>query len=232
MSIFQMNANDIANVQGRSPAWLFDGDLMTGKVPSGCQLRPSMPGIPQMCNPVHPEFLSAIGDFLYKNPVCAAYGSNANAAIAEDVVEGTHYALAYNSTSGKLYASENDAPLASKDDLPLRMVFLLSMPFFMKDAEFSAAMERLQNAQTDDDRKKEVAILYDNAYMRDKDNEITQAFENRNLLRLTAIKAQAPALMPTEQFGAPFITFKNVGTNAATGIKAAIVTANASTSAS
>ena len=30
MSIFQMNANDIANAQGRSPAWLFDGDLMTG----------------------------------------------------------------------------------------------------------------------------------------------------------------------------------------------------------
>ena len=25
MSIFQMNANDIANAQGRSPAWLFDG---------------------------------------------------------------------------------------------------------------------------------------------------------------------------------------------------------------
>ena len=44
MSIFQMNANDIANAQGRSPAWLFDGDLMTGKVPSGCQMRPSMPG--------------------------------------------------------------------------------------------------------------------------------------------------------------------------------------------
>lgn len=73
MSIFQMNANDIANAQGRSPAWLFDGDLMTGKVPSGCQMRPSMPGIPLMCNPVHPEFLSVINDLLFMNPASAAY---------------------------------------------------------------------------------------------------------------------------------------------------------------
>ena len=227
MSIFQMNANDIANAQGRSPAWLFDGDLMTGKVPSGCQMRPSMPGIPLMCNPVHPEFLSAINDLLFVNPASAAYGCNANAAMAEDTFDGMHCAVAFNTTNGKLYASVNDAPVSDKADLPLRMVFLLAMPFYMKDAEFAEAMDRLQNAQNDDDRKKEVAILYDNAYMRDKDNEITQAFENKNLLRLTVIKAQAPVYMPTEQTGAQFITFKNVGTNAATGIKAAIVTAKA-----
>lgn len=211
MSIFQMNANDIANAQGRSPAWLFDGDLMTGKVPSGCQMRPSMPGIPLMCNPVHPEFLSAINDLLFVNPASAAYGCNANAAMAEDTFDGMHCAVAFNTTNGKLYVSVNDAPVSDKADLPLRMVFLLAMPFYMKDAEFAEAMDRLQNAQNDDDRKKEVAILYDNAYMRDKDNEITQAFENKNLLRLTVIKAQAPVYMPTEQTGAQFITFKNVG---------------------
>ena len=99
MSIFQMNANDIANAQGRSPAWLFDGDLMTGKVPSGCQMRPSMPGIPLMCNPVHPEFLSAINDLLFVNPASAAYGCNANAAIAEDTFDGMHCAVAFNASN-------------------------------------------------------------------------------------------------------------------------------------
>ena len=44
MSIFQMNANDIANAQGRSPAWLFDGDLMTGNWHSA-DVQPGTSGI-------------------------------------------------------------------------------------------------------------------------------------------------------------------------------------------
>lgn len=130
MSIFQMNANDIANAQGRSPAWLFDGDLMTGKVPSGCQMRPSMPGIPLMCNPVHPEFLSVINDLLFMNPASAAYGSNANAAMAEDTFDGVHCAVAFNASNGKLYASVNDAPgfgqgrFAAANGVPARNALL------------------------------------------------------------------------------------------------------------
>lgn len=224
MSIFN-KAADVANVMGNNPAWMFDGDLLGGKVVSGCQLRASLPGLPLMCNPVHPEFLQAMKDLLFPegaNP-SAGYGCNASAVIAEDTIAGTNYAVSYK--DGKLYAMANERPLQGMDEMPVRLVVLLSMPFYMKDTEFDAAMQQLKQAATDDERKQALAILYDNAYERERDNEVGNCYESTTLLRLTKIKAQSPTYMPTVQEGAPFLCFKNVGTNMATGVTAAITAA-------
>ena len=201
---------------------MFDGALMGGQVASSCQLRSSLPGMPMMCNPVHPEFLQAIKD-LYTAPAIAGYGSNNTATMAEDTIDGVHYVAAY--TRDKIYAMGNDRPLSKMEELPVRMVVLLSMPFYMKDKEFAAALQQFQQATTDNDRKLALATLYDNAYMREADNEVGNCYETTTLLRMTQVKAQSPAYMPTIQEGAQFSTFKNVGTNAATGVAASIVAA-------
>lgn len=222
MSIFN-KAFNAADVQGQLPEWLFDGELLEGKVASGCQLRSSLPGMPLMCNPVHPEFLQAIKDLLFTNPAQAGYGSNAAASMAEDTLAGLNIAAAY--TNGKLYAMANERPLNSMNDLPVRVVVLLSMPFYMKDAEFAAAMQRLKQASTDEERKLAVAVLYDNAYMRENDNEVSGCYESATLLRMTKVKAQSPTYMPTTQEGGLFLSFKNVGTNMSTGVAASIAAA-------
>lgn len=221
MSIFNKTF-DNNSVLGSLPAYMFDGALMGGQVASSCQLRSSLPGMPMMCNPVHPEFLQAIKD-LYTAPVVAGYGSNNTATMAEDNIDGVHYVAAY--TRDKIYAMGNDRPLSKMEELPVRMVVLLSMPFYMKDKEFAAALQQFQQATTDNDRKLALATLYDNAYMREADNEVGNCYETTTLLRMTQVKAQSPAYMPTIQEGAQFSTFKNVGTNAATGVAASIVAA-------
>lgn len=221
MSIFNKTF-DNNSVLGSLPAYMFDGALMGGQVASSCQLRSSLPGMPMMCNPVHPEFLQAIKD-LYTVPAVAGYGSNNTATMAEDTIDGVHYVAAY--TRDKIYAMGNDRPLSKMEELPVRMVVLLSMPFYMKDKEFSAALQQFQQATTDNDRKLALATLYDNAYMREADNEVGNCYETTTLLRMTQVKAQSPAYMPTIQEGAQFSTFKNVGTNAATGVAASIVAA-------
>ena len=219
MSIFNKTF-DNNSVLGSLPAYMFDGALMGGQVASSCQLRSSLPGMPMMCNPVHPEFLQAIKD-LYTAPAVAGYGSNNTATMAEDTIDGVHYVAAY--TRDKIYAMGNDRPLSKMEELPVRMVVLLSMPFYMKDKEFAAALQQFQQATTDNDRKLALATLYDNAYMRETDNEVGNCYETTTLLRMTQVKAQSPAYMPTIQEGAQFSTFKNVGTNAATGVAASIV---------
>lgn len=221
MSIFNKTF-DNNSVLGSLPAYMFDGALMGGQVASSCQLRSSLPGMPMMCNPVHPEFLQAIKD-LYTAPAVAGYGSNNTATMAEDTIDGVHYVAAY--TRDKIYAMGNDRPLNKMEELPVRMVVLLSMPFYMKDKEFAAALQQFQQATTDNDRKLALATLYDNAYMREADNEVGNCYETTTLLRMTQVKAQSPAYMPTIQEGAQFSTFKNVGTNAATGVAASIVAA-------
>lgn len=221
MSIFNKTF-DNNSVLGSLPAYMFDGALMGGQVASSCQLRSSLPGMPMMCNPVHPEFLQAIKD-LYTAPAVAGYGSNNTATMAEDTIDGVHYVAAY--TRDKVYAMGNDRPLSKMEELPVRMVVLLSMPFYMKDKEFAAALQQFQQATTDNDRKLALATLYDNAYMREADNEVGNCYETTTLLRMTQVKAQSPAYMPTIQEGAQFSTFKNVGTNAATGVAASIVAA-------
>lgn len=221
MSIFNKTF-DNNSVLGSLPAYMFDGALMGGQVASSCQLRSSLPGMPMMCNPVHPEFLQAIKD-LYTAPAVAGYGSNNTATMAEDNIDGVHYVAAY--TRDKIYAMGNDRPLSKMEELPVRMVVLLSMSFYMKDKEFAAALQQFQQATTDNDRKLALATLYDNAYMREADNEVGNCYETTTLLRMTQVKAQSPAYMPTIQEGAQFSTFKNVGTNAATGVAASIVAA-------
>lgn len=221
MSIFNKTFDNNI-VLGSLPAYMFDGALMGGQVASSCQLRSSLPGMPMMCNPVHPEFLQAIKD-LYTAPAVAGYGSNNTATMAEDTIDGVHYVAAY--TRDKIYAMGNDRPLSKMEELPVRMVVLLSMPFYMKDKEFAAALQQFQQATTDNDRKLALATLYDNAYMREADNEVGNCYETTTLLRMTQVKAQSPAYMPTIQEGAQFSTFKNVGTNAATGVAASIVAA-------
>lgn len=221
MSIFNKTF-DNNSVLGSLPAYMFDGALMGGQVASSCQLRSSLPGMPMMCNPVHPEFLQAIKN-LYTAPAVAGYGSNNTATMAEDTIDGVHYVAAY--TRDKIYAMGNDRPLSKMEELPVRMVVLLSMPFYMKDKEFAAALQQFQQATTDNDRKLALATLYDNAYMREADNEVGNCYETTTLLRMTQVKAQSPAYMPTIQEGAQFSTFKNVGTNAATGVAASIVAA-------
>lgn len=221
MSIFNKTF-DNNSVLGSLPAYMFDGALMGGQVASSCQLRSSLPGMPMMCNPVHPEFLQAIKD-LYTAPAVAGYGSNNTATMAEDTIDGVHYVAAY--TRDKIYAMGNDRPLSKMEELPVRMVVLLSMPFYMKDKEFAVALQQFQQATTDNDRKLALATLYDNAYMREADNEVGNCYETTTLLRMTQVKAQSPAYMPTIQEGAQFSTFKNVGTNAATGVAASIVAA-------
>lgn len=221
MSIFNKTF-DNNSVLGSLPAYMFDGALMGGQVASSCQLRSSLPGMPMMCNPVHPEFLQAIKD-LYTAPAVAGYGSNNTATMAEDNIDGVHYVAAY--TRDKIYAMGNDRPLSKMEELPVRMVVLLSMPFYMKDKEFAVALQQFQQATTDNDRKLALATLYDNAYMREADNEVGNCYETTTLLRMTQVKAQSPAYMPTIQEGAQFSTFKNVGTNAATGVAASIVAA-------
>lgn len=220
MAIFN-KAFDNNSVLGSLPAFMFDGALMGGQVPSGCQLRSSLPGMPLMCNPVHPGFLEAIRDLYALTPATACYGSNSVATMAEDTIDGVLYVAAY--TKGKIYAMANDRPLSNMDELPIRMLVLLSMPFYLKDTEFTATLQQFQKASTDDERKLSLATLYDNAYMREGDNEIGQSYETTNLLRMTRVKAQNPSYMPTAQEGAQFSVFKNVGTNAATGVAANIV---------
>lgn len=221
MSIFNKTF-DNNSVLSSLPAYMFDGALMGGQVASSCQLRSSLPGMPMMCNPVHPEFLQAIKD-LYTAPAVAGYGSNNTATMAEDTIDGVHYVAAY--TRDKIYAMGNDRPLSKMEELPVRMVVLLSMPFYMKDKEFATALQQFQQATTDNDRKLALATLYDNAYMREADNEVGNCYETTTLLRMTQVKAQSPAYMPTIQEGVQFSTFKNVGTNAATGVAASIVAA-------
>ena len=219
MSIFNKPYDMAEVLKSHNPAsWMFDGELMGGKVVSSCQLCTSLPGLPLMCNPVHPEFLSAIDDLLFAHS--AGYGCNSTATLAEDIIGGVCYSAAY--ANQKIYAMANESPLSSKDELPVRLVVLLSMPFYMKDAEFAAAYEQLKQASTDDERKRAMATLYDNAYMREKENEIGDCYENGSFMRLTKVKAMTPSYMPTVQDGNPFIYFKNVGTNKATGITAAI----------
>lgn len=220
MAIFN-KAFDNNSVLGSLPAFMFDGTLMGGQVPSGCQLRSSLPGMPLMCNPVHPGFLEAIRDLYALTPATACYGSNSVATMAEDTIDGVLYVAAY--TKGKIYAMANDRPLSNMDELPIRMLVLLSMPFYLKDTEFTATLQQFQKASTDDEKKLALATLYDNAYMREGDNEIGQSYETTNLLRMTRVKAQNPSYMPTAQEGAQFSVFKNVGTNAATGVAANIV---------
>lgn len=220
MAIFN-KAFDNNSVLGSLPAFMFDSALMGGQVPSGCQLRSSLPGMPLMCNPVHPGFLEAIRDLYALTPATACYGSNSVATMAEDTIDGVLYVAAY--TKGKIYAMANDRPLSNMDELPIRMLVLLSMPFYLKDTEFAATLQQFQKAATDDEKKLALATLYDNAYMREGDNEIGQSYETTNLLRMTRVKAQNPSYMPTAQEGAQFSVFKNVGTNAATGVAANIV---------
>lgn len=220
MAIFN-KAFDNNSVLGSLPAFMFDGALMGGQVPSGCQLRSSLPGMPLMCNPVHPGFLEAIRDLYALTPATACYGSNSVATMAEDTIDGVLYVAAY--TKGKIYAMANDRPLSNMDELPIRMLVLLSMPFYLKDTEFAVTLQQFQKAATDDEKKLALATLYDNAYMREGDNEIGQSYETTNLLRMTRVKAQNPSYMPTAQEGAQFSVFKNVGTNAATGVAANIV---------
>lgn len=220
MAIFN-KAFDNNSVLGSLPAFMFDGALMGGQVSSGCQLRSSLPGMPLMCNPVHPGFLEAIRDLYALTPATACYGSNSVATMAEDTIDGVLYVAAY--TKGKIYAMANDRPLSNMDELPIRMLVLLSMPFYLKDTEFTATLQQFQKASTDDEKKLALATLYDNAYMREGDNEIGQSYETTNLLRMTRVKAQNPSYMPTAQEGAQFSVFKNVGTNAATGVAANIV---------
>lgn len=220
MAIFN-KAFDNNSVLGSLPAFMFDGALMGGQVPSGCQLRSSLPGMPLMCNPVHPGFLEAIRDLYALTPATACYGSNSVATMAEDTIDGVLYVAAY--TKGKIYAMANDRPLSNMDELPIRMLVLLSMPFYLKDTEFAVTLQQFQKAATDDEKKLALATLYDNAYMREGDNEIGQSYETTSLLRMTRVKAQNPSYMPTAQEGAQFSVFKNVGTNAATGVAANIV---------
>lgn len=220
MAIFN-KAFDNNSVLGSLPAFMFDSALMGGQVPSGCQLRSSLPGMPLMCNPVHPGFLEAIRDLYALTPATACYGSNSVATMAEDTIDGVLYVAAY--TKGKIYAMANDRPLSNMEELPIRMLVLLSMPFYLKDTEFTATLQQFQKASSDDEKKLALATLYDNAYMREGDNEIGQSYETTNLLRMTRVKAQNPSYMPTAQEGAQFSVFKNVGTNAATGVAANIV---------
>lgn len=115
MAIFN-KAFDNNSVLGSLPAFMFDGALMGGQVPSGCQLRSSLPGMPLMCNPVHPGFLEAIRDLYALTPATACYGSNSVATMAEDTIDGVLYVAAY--TKGKIYAMANDRPLSNMDELP------------------------------------------------------------------------------------------------------------------
>lgn len=208
MSILNFNSRSLTSqaISGL-PAWMIDGDLLAGRVPSSCKMRQAAPGMPLMNIQVHPEFMHCVNDLFSGN---AVYGSNTKSTMAEDTINGIEYVCAY---SNKIYAMTNGAALKGKNELPLRMIFLLAMPYYMRDAEFSQAMDRLKNATDDVDKKSWMAIMFDNLHERYIQDEVSTTFEANAILRMTPTKCKDPKYMPAEQEGRQFKAFQNIGSN-------------------
>ena len=62
------------------------------------------------------------------------------------------------------------------------------MPFYMEDKEFSDAYEGWVNAQSDEERKRYIATMFDNAYQRNGANKVIAAWDTKNLMGLTESK--------------------------------------------
>lgn len=217
-SLFEIE-NKNADYSGL-PQWMVDGELFSGTVPSECQKRTSLPNVPLMCMPPQPEFLQAV-NLLLASPDTTAYGANNKCFMAEATISGVRYTVARNG-NGKILAMRNGAPLTGKKELPGRMVFLLSMAYYMSNAEFAALWERLVQANDDVERKVCVGTMYDYAYCLDGTNVVTNSFDaSASLLALTQTKAKSAGYMPSTQVGT-FTEFQNVGTNAATSVPASI----------
>lgn len=215
-SIFLKKKVDSTSVQGL-PSYMTDGDLISGKVQSSCSLHTGIAGVPIMVNPVSPDFLQSVNDIMEGN---AAYGANASNFMAEDTVNGVEYAVAFS--SGKIYAMA-DGNIVDKAKLPKRLVFLLSMPYFMGNNEFASAFDGFKNASDDADKKSYLAMMYDNAYYRDGTNEVAKAFDEKPLTKLTAAKANDPKFAASEVEG----TFKTFKMPMAGTVSATITTAKA-----
>lgn len=206
-------AFNLKNVSNSSlvnlPGWMTDGDLLAGQVESSCSLRTTAPGVPLNCMPVHPEFMHAINDLLEGR---AGFGSNTGSFVAEDNINNQLFAAGF--LANRISACRDGNGLGSKSDLPLRMVFLLSMPEYMKESEFASAYTALKNAQNDVDRKSYMAILADVAYTVDASNPVTSAYQQSSLLRLTTAKAGNTRYIPAMQEGAQFSVWQNVSSQA------------------
>lgn len=205
------------------PQWMVDGELLGGNVPSECQMRTALPGIPLMCMTPVAEFLQMV-NLLLSSPTTTAYGANNKSAMAEATIGGVRYAVAKNG-NGKILAMKNGAPATGKKEIPGRMLFLLSMPYYMDNKEFAALWQRLEQAADDAERKVCTGSLYDYAYAMDGTNPVTAAFDAANtLVALTQTKAKSAGYMPSTQAGT-FTEFQNVGTNNTTSVSGSITAA-------
>lgn len=205
MSIFNFNKKQltVSSLAGL-PTWMTDGDLLSGQVESSCSLRATVPGMPLNCVPVHPEFMHAINDLLEGR---AAYGNNSASAIAEDTINGQLFAAGF--LGGRISVNRDGANIGGKQNLPIRMVFLLSMAEYMKETEFASAYASIANAQNDTDRKSYMAILSDVAYSVNGKNAITAAYEQTNPLMLHGTKTSDSRYVPSIQGGTAFKVWPN-----------------------
>lgn len=117
----------------------------------------------------------------------AAYGKNNTAYMAEVTNNGVRYAAAFKNSNASIHSCANGKAV-TKDKVPTSLPFLLSMPFYMEDKEFSDSYEGWVNAQSDEERKRYIATMFDNAYQRNGANNVIAAWDTKNLLGLTDSK--------------------------------------------
>lgn len=180
MSNYSVTSADLMGL----PSYMADGELVNGRVETSCKLHAAIPGVPNMCFKVVPGFLHALNALATNT---AAYGKNNTAYMAEVTNNGVRYAAAFKNSNASIHSCANGKAV-TKDKVPTSLPFLLSMPFYMEDKEFSDSYEGWVNAQSDEERKRYIATMFDNAYQRNGANNVIAAWDTKNLLGLTDSK--------------------------------------------
>lgn len=180
MSNYSVTSADLMGL----PRYMADGELVNGRVETSCKLHAAIPGVPNMCFKVVPGFLHALNALATNT---AAYGKNNTAYMAEVTNNGVRYAAAFKNSNASIHSCANGKAV-TKDKVPTSLPFLLSMPFYMEDKEFSDSYEGWVNAQTDEERKRYIATMFDNAYQRNGANNVIAAWDTKNLFGLTDSK--------------------------------------------
>lgn len=204
MELFNQKIN-AAELTGL-PAWMTDNELCTGKVQSSSQYRKAAPGMPNNAVAAPVGFLKALWLLSEKK---AAFGGNSVAAMAEAEIAGQKYAAAITfpknaSDTGKFSAMRQGGNIKGKSDLPAAMYFLLLMAPLMSDAEFSREFAALETSADDNERKYHAATMVDNMYFQYNNaatgQRIMSCFD-KNMMRLTEVKAKDPRYAPSVQMG-------------------------------
>lgn len=180
MSNYSVTSADLMGL----PSYMADGELVNGRVETSCKLHAAIPGVPNMCFKVVPGFLHALNALATNT---AAYGKNNTAYMAEVTNNGVRYAAAFKNSNASIHSCANGKAV-TKDKVPTSLPFLLSMPFYMEDKEFSDSYEGWVNAQSDEERKRYIATMFDNAYQRNGANKVIAAWDTKNLMGLTESK--------------------------------------------